>query len=239
LPTATILEFVINIESYRRKPRGKCKQRNPVRDWSMLVTPILLLALTACGSNDNKSSDLPTSPASSSSVPSTPPPSTVAPSMQPTAAPTRSSQKYDTLTLVLDHSAQPPAVAQAALAVYEEFERSAHKTMATNVEDPNLAKKATAQPLGFVRGVMRDQKAKGLRTGGTVTVKVKLYRASVALAAFNGCYDQSKSVLVRANGTSYAGPGAKQYPRMQLTVIVSNTGGLWRVTEYNLKADKC
>jgi hypothetical protein len=153
--------------------------------------------------------------------------------------PTRSSQRYGGLTLVLDRSAQPPANAQAALQAYDDYERSAHKSMATNAEDQNLAKKTLGKPLQFIRDVVRDQKTKGVRTGGSVAVTVKVVRASTALAAFSGCYDQSKSVLVRANGTSYIGPGAKKYPRMQLTVIVTSFGGLWRVTEYNLKADKC
>jgi hypothetical protein len=54
--------------------------------------------------------------------------------------PTRSSQRYGGLTLVLDRSAPPPANAQAALQAYDDYERSAHKSMATNAEDQNLAK---------------------------------------------------------------------------------------------------
>jgi hypothetical protein len=31
----------------------------------------------------------------------------------------------------------------------------------------------------------------------------------------------------------------KRYPQLLLTVIVANVGGLWKVTEYNLKEGKC
>jgi hypothetical protein len=113
----------------------------------------------------------------STTTSSVPTPTASAASPTPTAGPTRSSQKYGALTLVMDHSAQPPANAQAALRAYEDYERSSHKSMATNVEDPNLAKRSAGSALQDIRGVLKDQKATGVRTGGLITVTVKLVRA--------------------------------------------------------------
>lgn len=196
----------------------------------------LAASLAGCGGKDDESGGLPSLPSTPSST------ATDTPSATPTtpaALPIRSTQKFGGLTLVLDHTAQPPANALAALQAYESFESSAHKSLATNVEDPNLAVNSGDKALQMVRDVLKDQKTKKVRTGGSVTVTFKLVKANAALAAFSGCYDQSKSVLVRANGTSYVGPGAKSYPRLPLNLIVTNVGGPWKVTEYNLKAGKC
>jgi len=157
----------------------------------------------------------------------------------PTAAATRSTQKLGALTLVLDHSAQPPATAVAALQGYDEFERSVNNLMATNVEDANLAKRGAPAAIKQFRDVARDQKAKAEHAGGLITVATKVDRVNEAVALLTGCYDQSKSVLVRSNGTTYVGALTKQYPRMQLRVVVSNVASRWMVTEYDLKATKC
>jgi hypothetical protein len=207
------------------------------RPAAVLLSGALLASLVACGNKDD-SGDLP-SLGTSTTTSSAPTPTASAASPTPTAVPTRSSQKYGALTLVLDHSAQPPANAQAALRAYEDYERSSHKSMATNVEDPNLAKRSAGAALQDIRGVLKDQKATGVRTGGLVTVTVKLVGAGAAVAAFSGCYDQSKSLLVRANGTSYIGPETKKAPHIQIAVVVTNVTGQWMVTEYNLKGDKC
>jgi hypothetical protein len=200
-----------------------------------LLAPLTLL-LAACGGGDY-TGGLPAVTDSSTSPSSTA--SSTNPSTTPAVLPVRSAQKYAALTLVLDHTAPPPAGAGPALTAYQDFERSAHRSEATNVEDPNLAKAASGQAVQFVRGIVKGQQAKAERTGGTITVKVKLARSSAELAAFTGCYDQSKSLLVRANGTSYVGPLAKKYPRLRLTVIVTNIVGSWQVTDYDLKADRC
>jgi hypothetical protein len=200
------------------------------------VAASLAVSLAGCGGKDD-TGGLPSDGGQSSTTTSSTPVSTA--SATPTVAPTTSTQKYGALTLVLDHTAQPPADAQAALQAYEEFERAAHHSEATNVEDPNLGKRGADKALQNVRDIVKGQKAQKVLTGGTIKVKVKVARANGNLVAFNGCYDQSKSVLVRANGTSYTGPLTKKYPRMALTVFVTNASGLWRVSEYDLKADKC
>jgi hypothetical protein len=201
-----------------------------------LTAATLTVSLAACGGNDD-SGGLPTVSTAPSDTPASASATTAAPT--PTAPPTSSTQKFGTLTLVLDHTPKPPANSELVLQAYDEFERSAHKTYATNVEDPALARRAGVAALQDARKVLQDQKAKKVRTGGSITVTVKVDRTNAAVAGLSSCYDQSKAVLVRADGTTYVGPGAKQYPRLKVTVILANVGGLWKVTEYNLRRDIC
>ena len=202
-----------------------------------LVAAGLAVSLVGCGGGKDDATDLPTIGGQSSGPSSsTPGPTTPAP---PTAVPTTSTQKYGPLTLILNHTATSSENAQLALQAYQEYERSSHNTLATNVEDPKLAERSSGSALQDIRNVLRDQKSKGVRTGGAITVTVKVTRSSGGLAALTGCYDQSKSLLVRANGTSYVGPGTKKSPRIKIEVVVTNVASLWKVTEYNLKGDKC
>ena len=199
----------------------------------ILIASALVLSLAACGGDDTKATDAAPTPMPSAT--STP---TKTPSQKPSVQPTHTSQKLGALTLVQNHTA-PPANAELALEAYEEYERATHNSQATNAEDPGLTKVAAGQPVQLVRDSVRDQKAKGVKTGGTITITAKLVRASGSLAVFTGCYDQSKSLLVRANGTSYTGPLTKQYPQLNLNVVVTNVSGVWTVTEYLLKAGSC
>lgn len=203
------------------------------RLWPLLTTPALALTLVACSNDGGGASE---SPAPTTSQPTTSAPT---PTPRPSVQPTKTTQKYGPLTLVLDHTAPPPANAKAALQAYEGYERSAHRSQATNVEDPAPAKYGVGGALQVVRDSLRGQNADGVRTGGVISIKVKLVRASAAVAAFSGCYDQSKSLLVRANGTSYTGPLTMKYPQLLFKVIVTNAAGLWRVTEYDLTTGNC
>ncbi|TDD58302.1 hypothetical protein E1263_20010 [Kribbella antibiotica] len=201
----------------------------------MLLTTALVCSLAACGGKDDKSSGLPTltpDPTKSSSTPSsTPTPPT------PTALPTTSTQKYGGLTVILNHP-NPPANSDDVFAAYDNFERAANKTAATNVEDPTLTKYAVGAALTTIRGHLADQKSKKVVTGGQVrlTTKVETFGA---IAALTTCLDQSKSVLVRANGTTYVGPGAKKFPRIKIVVILGPLDSQWKVTGYNVKGEKC
>jgi hypothetical protein len=202
---------------------------------AVLTAAAVTVSLAACGGGKNDST---TPPASTppSDRPTTAP-TTTAPST-PTEPPTRSTQKYGALTLVLDHTAKP-ADSDLVLQAYDEYERSSHKSFATNIEDPALARRTAGPALHDVRSVLQDQKTKKVRTGGLITVTVKVGRLSPSVAALNSCYDQSKSVLVRTDGMTSVGPGAKQYPRLKVAVVLTNAGGLWKVTEYNLKRETC
>lgn len=201
-----------------------------------LMVAGLAMSLVGCGGKDD-TGGLPTGGGGSSTPPTSSAPTPTA--STPSAEPTTSTQKYGPLTLVLNHTATTSVNAQLALRAYNDYERSSHKTLATNVEDPKLATLSAEGPLRDIRGILRDQKAKAVRTGGTITVTVKVAAERPTLIGFSGCYDQSKSLLVRANDTSYVGPGAQKTPKIKIEVVVTDVGGLWKVTEYNLKGDKC
>jgi hypothetical protein len=203
-----------------------------------LTATVLILGLVACSNDTADAPPMAGTPSPAPSMPSATSTPTETPSPRPSVQPTHTSQKLGALTLVQNHTA-PPANAELALEAYEEYERATHNSQATNVEDPRLTKVAAAQPVQLVRDSVRDQKAKGVKTGGTITITAKLVRASGSLAVFTGCYNQSKSLLVRANGTSYTGPLTKQYPQLNLNVVVTNVSGVWTVTEYLLKAGSC
>ncbi|TCC64337.1 hypothetical protein E0H73_07970 [Kribbella pittospori] len=204
---------------------------------ALLLVPMMVLP-AACGGSDD-TGGLPAAGSDSSGPSSSTPATTPASAATPTPVPTTSTQKYGALTLVINHKPAPPAAAAQALQAYDAFERASHKTQATNVEDPTLATWGAAAALQDIRRILQSQKTQKVRTGGAITVTTKVVRTSAAAAALDTCYDQSKSVLVRANGTTYVGPGAKKDPKLSASVILGNIAGVWKVTEYNLKAEAC
>ncbi|MBB6566923.1 hypothetical protein HPO96_30795 [Kribbella sandramycini] len=200
----------------------------------MLPAVALVCSLAACGDNDAKSSNLPTLTAEPST---TSPPPTQSASPKPTALPTTSTQKYGGLTVILNHP-NPPANSDDVLAAYDNFERAANKSTATNVEDPTLPKYAVGAALTTIRAQLADQKAKKVVTGGQVNLTTKVQIID-RIGALTTCFDQSKSVLVRANGTAYVGPGTKAFPRIKVVVVLGVFDGQWKVAEYNIKREKC
>jgi predicted secreted protein len=202
---------------------------------ALLLVPMMVLP-AACGGSDDTGGGLPVPGSDSNGAPVTPPSTAATPT--PVQA-TTSTQKYGALTLVINHKPAPPAAAALPLQAYDAFERASHRTQATNVEDPSLATWGAAAALQDIRSILQSQKTQKVRTGGAITVTTKVVRTSAAAAALDTCYDQSKSVLVRANGTTYVGPGAKKDPKLSASVILGNIAGVWKVTEYNLKAEAC
>ena len=206
----------------------------------LLLTAALGLSLSACGGDDGPGALPPTddSAGTPSTAPATPVPSTV-----PT--PTRSVEPptvvvtYGPLTLTVARPADAPATAAPALRAYTDFEQRSHKMYGTNVDDPGLAQLAGSAPLKMVRDVLAGQVAKKQRTGGRVTATVKVAKASTRLVLLTGCYDQSRSLLVRANGSSYRGPLATKYPKLGLTVTVARGTDRWQINEYSLKEGTC
>jgi hypothetical protein len=203
----------------------------------LLLAPLVVLP-AACGGGDD-TGGLPTVSSTPTESSSSTPASTPTPTVAPTTVPATGTQKYGALTLVINHKPTPPANAALALRAYDEFEQSSHKSLATNVEDAGVAKRSAGTALKDIRSVLQDQKAKKVRTGGLVTLTTRVVRVSGAVAALDTCYDQSKSVLVRADGSTYVGPGTKKNPELKASVILVNVAALWKVSEYNLKAGPC
>lgn len=205
---------------------------------SSLLAGATIVSLVACGGTDDVADPPPTSPTATSTSTSPSPSGTPGASPTPAADKPRSVQKYGTLTLTLDLPAKP-GTARAALRSYADFERRTHKMVATNVDDPGLKEIAVPAPVKAIRDNLAGQIARKERSGGQVSVTARVRRASSNLVLLTGCYNQSKSLLVRANGTAYRGPGATKYPKLKLTVIITNMGGAWMLTEYRYTDDPC
>lgn len=208
------------------------------RLWPMLVTPTLLLSLAACGGDGDKSSDLPTSVPSSSNTPSTPPPSTVA-TPTPSSEPTRTMTKYGDLTLDLRRPAKDDAKAQPAVARFLALHRS-FAAMATGqtapAELPTIATRSVIQTLNDLLAPQRKAKE---RAGGTLTVRVTAAQASASIAIVEGCFDQSKLVMIRPDGSRYVDATVKKSPTAVVRVTVSAPSGHWQVSEFSLKGKTC
>lgn len=209
------------------------------RLWPMLVTPMLLLSLAACGGNDDKSSDLPTSVPSSSNTPSTPPPSTV-PTPTPSSEPTQTITKYGELTLVFNQPATVDAKARPAMKTYRVFQQIFRGMLGTSTDDPLLKSVAGPSAVKYAQGVLQNQVKDGDKLGGTLTITAKVEQVSGAIVLLGGCFDQSKSYGIRPDGTHYVAPVVKKKPRLPVTAVAS-AGGVtgWQITEYSLKSGSC
>ncbi|MEI8412579.1 MULTISPECIES: hypothetical protein [unclassified Kribbella] len=203
---------------------------------ALLVAP-LAFGLTACGGDDT--GGLPTVSSAPTESSSSTPATSATPTVAPTTAPASTTQKYGALTLVINHKPTPPANATLVLQAYDEFEQSSNKAQATNVEDQVLARRATGAALQYIRDALKEQKAAKERTGGQITVTTKVAKIGSGVAGLDTCYDQSKSTLIRADGTSYRDSVLKQYPRLKVSVILVNISGIWKVSEYNVKSEAC
>lgn len=196
------------------------------------------MSLVACGGTDEVADPPPTTSPTATPSASTPSATPTPSATTPAPDKPRSVQKYGTLTLTLDLPAKP-GTARAALRSYADFERRTHKMLATNVDDPGLKEIAVPALVKSIRDNVAGQVARKDLSGGLVKVTARVRGASLRLVLLTGCYDQSKSVLVRANGVAYRGPGATKWPKLKLTVILTNMGGAWMLTEYTLKNTPC
>jgi hypothetical protein len=209
------------------------------RLWPLLVTPTLLLTLAACGGNDDKSSELPTTPPSSSNTPSTPPSSTVPPSATPTAAPTRIVGKYGDLTLELTRPAKVDAKAEVGVARFWAVHQ-AFATMLSGGKTPaSLSSIATGDVVKTLDALLASQRQAKEHSGGSLTVRATVAMASQNIAVVDGCFDQRKLLTIRPDGTRYVDPTVKQGPIKHVRVTVSATAGRWMVSEYSLKGSTC
>jgi hypothetical protein len=202
----------------------------------LLVIPTLLLTLAACGGNDDKSSDLPTLPPSSSNTPSTPP-SSATPT--PTAEPTQAITKYGDLTLELTRPATVDAKAEIGVARFWEVHQ-AFATMLSGGKTPaSLSSIATGDVVKSLDAAVASQRQAKEHSGGSLTVRAMVAMADRNVAVVDGCFDQTKLVTIRSNGTRYVDPTVKQGPVKHVRVTLSSTAGKWLVSEYSLKGSSC
>jgi hypothetical protein len=211
-----------------------------------LVFPVVAAALAsvlvACGDNDHKDGGVPSPGGTASTTASSPTPTPTANaaiSSTPTAAPTRQVGKYQDLTLVLLRPATMDSKAGPALEALQRF----HQLFAgmgaggpTPVELSQVASPATVKVLDGLFKAQRQAKERG---AGQLTIRMTKVKVGTSLVMVEGCFDQTKLVTVRPDGTRYVDPTVKRGPTMAMRVLLSNTIGPWRVDEYVLKATRC
>jgi hypothetical protein len=208
------------------------------RSWaaSGLLAVVLAVSPAACGGKDAGS--LPTLGGSTSSPgPSTPTSSTSL--STPTAVPTRTVGKYRDLSLVLLRPATVDPKAERGVAKILEFHQVLAGIFAGGPTPPAMSQTADANVSKIVDGLAQPLRQAKERSGGQLTVRITKARASGSLTVVDGCFDQTKLVTIRPNGTRYVDPTVLRNPTMVVRSTLSDSTGVWRVTEYVLKEGKC
>jgi hypothetical protein len=193
-------------------------------------------SLAACGGKDGESSDLPSMPESTNSVSSTPTPST---SGTPTAVPSQTTAKYRDLTLVLNRpTAVDPKTEPAVLQFLRIHQLFA--VMASGRPAPaELSKIAASAPVNFLNAVLAGDRQAKQRGSGTLTVSVTKAQASASAAVVDGCFNQSKVVTIRANGSRFVDPSVKRDPMFPVRVTLSRGTGTWTISDYAFREGQC
>ena len=207
---------------------------------TLLVVSVLTCALAACGGKDDTADDLPTlTPQPSTPATSTPPVSPT-PKPTPTAEPTQTITKYGKLTLVFNQPASVDAKARQAVKTYRVFQQIFRGMLGTSTDDPLLKTVAGPSAVTYVQGVLQNQVKDGDKLGGTLTITTKVQGVGDALVVLGGCFDQSKSYVIRPNGTTYVPEVVKKRPELQVTATASaGAGAGWKITEYTLGSGPC
>jgi hypothetical protein len=200
----------------------------------------LASVLVACSGSDNKGDGVPSPGDTPSVTASTPTPTaSVVASPTPTAAPTRIVSKYQDLTLVLLRPATMDPKAGPALEALQRFHELFAGMGAGGPTPAELSEVASPATVTVVNGLFKAQRQAGERGAGQLTIRITKVKVGAPLVLVDGCFDQTKLVTVRRNGTRYVDPTVKRGPTMVMQVILNNTNGPWRVDEYVLKASKC
>lgn len=204
---------------------------------SALMAAFLTASLTACGGND-EAGGLPTLSGSTSS-PASSTPSSSAPSPTPTAVPTQTVGKYRDFTLVLRRPATVDPKTEPAIMQFQKVHQ-VFATMAGGSAAPaELPKIANPLVVKYLNDILAtDRKAKQ-RSGGTLTVSVTKATASAKLAVVDGCFNQSKVVTIRTNGSRFVDPSIGRNPTFPVRVTLSADTGIWKISEYVLRDGKC
>jgi hypothetical protein len=205
------------------------------RVWPVLLSAALLCSLAACGGKDDKAAGLPTLTPEPSTPSTSAPPSTPT----PTADPTQVVTKYGQLTLVFNQPANVDSKARPALKAYRVFQQTFRGILGTDTFDPTISSVAGPTVVAYVQKVLKNQTKDGDRLGGTLTVTAKVEQVGQASVLIGGCFDQSKSVVIRPNGSRYQSDVIKQQPRLEVGAIASQSAGGWRITDYRLEKNPC
>lgn len=208
------------------------------RFWPMLVAPALLLTLAACGGSDDKSVDLPTmTPQPTKSVSSTPAPSTPA-TLTPTAS-ANPVTKYRDLTLQLVPPRSLDIKARTAFERLQRFQGLFASMVAGAPTPAEFSLLASPQTVKRFNDLMKAQRQAKERGAGQLTIRTTKVTVGKALIAVEGCFDQTKLVTIRPDGSRYVDPTVTADPTMAMQAVLTNTTGPWRVDSYTLTDGKC
>jgi hypothetical protein len=92
--------------------------------------------------------------------------------------------------------------------------------------------------ISWLSGLLDPQRKLKEQAGGTLTIRVTEAQASTRVAVVQACFDQTKLVMIRPNGSRYVDATVKENPTMAIRATVTSLVGKWKVTEYSL-GDKC
>ena len=187
---------------------------------------MLTFVLVACGNG----ADAEGAPSASGSS-STP---TVAPN-----SPTPAIAKYQDLGVDLQPPAKIDPKAEPALERLQRFHQLFASMIAGAATPPEFSRLANAVTVKRVNDLLKAQRQVKERGAGQLTIRTTKVHVGAALVAVDGCFDQTKLVSIRPDGSRYVDPTVKQNPTMAVRAVLSNTAGPWRVDEYYLTDAKC
>jgi hypothetical protein len=203
----------------------------------------LVAGAASCGGKDD-TGGLPSVGGTQSSGPSSSdtPSSTPAPSAtKPSSGPTRTTDKFAGLTVVVDQTIKPTPASAAALKAYVTFQRGFASMLATRKLGPDLRSVAADQALTFVQGQLKLLQTSKERVGGNLTIVAKkVGGASKDLVVINGCWDQGKLWSQKDSGQRYYDEQVKKQPRLQITTDIVKAAGVgWRVGSFRFEESAC
>lgn len=63
--------------------------------------------------------------------------------------------------------------------------------------------------------------------------------ASASSAVVDGCFDQSKVITIRADGSRFVDPSVRESPTFPVRVTLARSTGTWKISEYVFRDGKC
>jgi len=201
---------------------------------------MMVASLAACGGSDAKGA-LPTytGPRTPSTT-ATSAPSTTAPSATatgPVALVAHSAYTYGGLKVIVNLPADIPSASTPRVRVFSEFLQSMGRTVARNKLDPALADLAPSDVVKYVKTATAGESLQGI---GSLTITISSARTvSQGPTMITGCFDQSKLVQVRRDGSHYIDAGARKHPSLKMAAEVNPARASGAVSRFTFAAGPC
>jgi hypothetical protein len=210
------------------------------RTWRRFGVPtvavtLAALALTAGCSSDGSGTAAEEEPTigSSPSEPTTSSEPSASPSANASPAGLRSS--YPGSELEFTDLPQTKGRLTGALESYLTFEALLRKSFRTAELEPRLRAMTSPALANTLASGINTQKAESIRYDGPTTIAVDTARGAANVAALTSCIDVSDTVqVVDGSPQPLDGP-----PKVKVTVVLTEQGQGWTVTEYSSKGEAC